>query len=144
MEKMWKTHSALGDFAFSYLFCFVLIEIQVSLLFNCQNMSGSSGSDSTGIYRCFTRKYRYLIGIGTEHWRKWVPVPNILVRYRYLLLNAHSYFKLFWLHHLVLVSFALLSLCFWLTFSLFSVLCSCVLSPIRICSLLRLLMPTDL
>ncbi|KAJ0892327.1 hypothetical protein HanPSC8_Chr09g0364571 [Helianthus annuus] len=31
MEKMWKTLSALGDFAFSYSFCFVLIEIQVRL-----------------------------------------------------------------------------------------------------------------
>ncbi|KAM0031685.1 putative amino acid transporter, transmembrane domain-containing protein [Helianthus debilis subsp. tardiflorus] len=31
MEKMWKTLSALGDFAFSYSFCFVLIEIQDTL-----------------------------------------------------------------------------------------------------------------
>ncbi|KAI3755477.1 hypothetical protein L1987_55278 [Smallanthus sonchifolius] len=31
MEKMWKTFSALGDVAFAYSFCFVLIEIQDTL-----------------------------------------------------------------------------------------------------------------
>ncbi|XP_071729930.1 amino acid permease 6-like [Rutidosis leptorrhynchoides] len=31
MEKMWKTFSALGDIAFAYSFCFVLIEIQDTL-----------------------------------------------------------------------------------------------------------------
>ncbi|KAJ0525291.1 putative amino acid transporter, transmembrane domain-containing protein [Helianthus annuus] len=30
MEKMWKTFSALGDVAFAYSFCFILIEIQAS------------------------------------------------------------------------------------------------------------------
>lgn len=30
MEKMWRTFSALGDVAFAYSFCFVLIEIQVA------------------------------------------------------------------------------------------------------------------
>ncbi|KAD1287137.1 hypothetical protein E3N88_43055 [Mikania micrantha] len=31
MEKMWRTFSALGDVAFAYSFCFVLIEIQDTL-----------------------------------------------------------------------------------------------------------------
>ncbi|KAL8239516.1 hypothetical protein R6Q59_016083 [Mikania micrantha] len=31
MEKMWTTFSALGDVAFAYLFCFILIEIQDTL-----------------------------------------------------------------------------------------------------------------
>ncbi|KAF5790018.1 putative amino acid transporter, transmembrane domain-containing protein [Helianthus annuus] len=31
MEKMWKTFSALGDVAFAYSFCFILIEIQDTL-----------------------------------------------------------------------------------------------------------------
>ncbi|KAK1418255.1 hypothetical protein QVD17_27398 [Tagetes erecta] len=31
MEKMWKTFSALGDIAFAYSFCFILIEIQDTL-----------------------------------------------------------------------------------------------------------------
>lgn len=49
MEKMWKTFSALGDVAFAYSFCFVLIEIQDTLKSSPPENKQMKKATATGI-----------------------------------------------------------------------------------------------
>ncbi|KAI3827933.1 hypothetical protein L1987_02022 [Smallanthus sonchifolius] len=49
MEKMWKTFSALGDVAFAYSFCFVLIEIQDTLKSTTPENKQMKKATATGI-----------------------------------------------------------------------------------------------
>lgn len=48
-EKMWKTFSALGDVAFAYSFCFVLIEIQDTLRSSPPENKQMKKATATGI-----------------------------------------------------------------------------------------------
>ncbi|XP_071736820.1 amino acid permease 6-like [Rutidosis leptorrhynchoides] len=48
-EKMWKTFSALGDIAFAYSFCFVLIEIQDTLKSSPPENKQMKKATATGI-----------------------------------------------------------------------------------------------
>lgn len=49
MDKMWKTFSALGDVAFAYSFCFVLIEIQDTLKSSPPENKQMKKATATGI-----------------------------------------------------------------------------------------------
>ncbi|KAD6454337.1 hypothetical protein E3N88_09043 [Mikania micrantha] len=49
MEKMWTTFSALGDVAFAYSFCFILIEIQDTLKSSLPENKQMKKATATGI-----------------------------------------------------------------------------------------------